>query len=87
MIIGMEYAGEGKKLDEIAATLGAIRAQGTDWRRAFSMGLFQGAGVVVGGILALALTGWILGLLGVIPGFDRFEGYLNAVVSDYEHRP
>ncbi|HRH24597.1 MAG TPA: hypothetical protein PK109_03350 [Candidatus Paceibacterota bacterium] len=72
------------KLEEIAATLTAIRAQGTDWKRAMYMGLFQGAGVIIGSIIALALLGWVLTLLGVVPGFDGFETYLNSIVTEYQ---
>ena len=55
--------------------------------RAFVNGIFHGMGAVVGGIFALALIGWILSLLGVIPGFDRFETYLGDKVDAFEHRP
>ncbi len=75
-----------EKLDQMLATLEAIRAQGTDWKRGLMMGVLQGVGVIIGSIIALALLGWVLGFLGVIPGFDRFESYLNTVVNDYEHR-
>lgn len=78
--------GQSKRLDKIAHSLEAIRAQGTDWKRSFFMGLFQGAGVVAGGIVALAVTGWVLGLLGFIPGFDSLEQSLNGAVDAYEHR-
>ena len=78
--------GQSKKLDQIAHSLEAIRAQGTNWKRSFAMGLFQGAGVVLGGILAVALIGWVLSLLGVIPGFDSLEQTLNSAVQSYEHR-
>ncbi len=80
----MEYSGE--KLNQIATTLEAIKKQGRDWKRAVFMGIFQGAGIVLGGIIALALLGWLLAILGVVPGFDTFEQNLNRAVDAYQRR-
>lgn len=74
------------RLDRIAKSLEVIEMRSISLKRTLLMGVIQGAGVVIGGIIALALISWLLSFLGVIPGFDRFENYLNAVVSDYEHR-
>ncbi|MDB5187762.1 MAG: hypothetical protein JWO50_282 [Candidatus Kaiserbacteria bacterium] len=32
-------------------------------------GIFQGAGAVIGGVFAVVFIGWLLSVLGVIPGF------------------
>jgi hypothetical protein len=74
-----------EQLEEIADDLEALRVRANDPKRSFMTGIFQGAGAVVGGIIALALLGWLLGLLGVIPGFSSFEEKLNAAKSSFEH--
>lgn len=74
-----------EELRDISDGLDVLRAQATP-KASFVRGIFQGAGAVLGGILALALLGWVLGLLGVIPGFDTFEQYLSSVVGDFERR-
>lgn len=76
-----------KELREISEDLEVLRVQSTSHKASFVRGVFQGAGAVVGGVIALALLGWLLTLLGVIPGFDSFEQYLDTVVRDFEHRP
>ena len=42
-------------------------------KRTFLYGIIYGAGAFVGGILAIILIGWILSILGVIPGFEGVE--------------
>lgn len=42
-------------------------------QRTFLYGIIYGAGAFVGGILAVVFLGWLLSVLGVIPGFERFE--------------
>ncbi len=74
-----------KELREISDDMGVLRKQ-TTLRASFVRGLVQGAGAVIGGIVALAVLGWVLGLLGVIPGFDSFETYLSSVVGNFGHR-
>lgn len=74
-----------KELRDIAGDLEVLR-ESTHPKNAFLRGLIQGAGAVIGGVLALSLLGWILSLLGFIPGFDSFEQSLQGVVNSYEHR-
>lgn len=55
-----------------------------NFKRSFVNGIFHGMGAVVGGILALTLLGWLLWLLGILPGFDSFEHYLGSKVHQFE---
>ena len=73
-------------LHGIAENVEMIRARTGNPRRSFLLGIFQGIGVVLGGILAIALSGALLAVLGLIPGFSAFESYLNSAVQTYEHR-
>jgi hypothetical protein len=73
-------------LHEISENISVMRQRTGNPRRSFLLGIFQGVGVVLGGILAVALSGAILALLGLIPGFSSFETYLNSAVQTYEHR-
>jgi hypothetical protein len=74
-----------KHLQEIADEVGALREHTTDPKRSFLMGMFQGAGIIVGSILALAALSWLLSVLGVVPGFDSVERYLNGAVTEYQN--
>ncbi|MBP7770582.1 MAG: hypothetical protein KA066_01570 [Candidatus Pacebacteria bacterium] len=38
--------------------------------KSFYNGMLQGAGIVLGTIVAVVLVGWLLSILGVIPGVD-----------------
>ena len=38
--------------------------------KSFYNGMLQGAGIVLGTIVAVVLAGWLLSILGVIPGVD-----------------
>ncbi len=74
-----------RELKEISDDLGVIR-ESTHPKHAFVRGIFQGVGIVVGSVIALALLGWMLGILGLIPGFDAFENSLKSAVNAYERR-
>ncbi len=70
-----------KELREIGDGIDALKAQ-TTRTASFLRGIYHGAGAVVGGVIALALLGWLLGILGVIPGFSTFEEYLAGIVRE-----
>jgi hypothetical protein len=59
---------EAKKVEVL---LGEIRSN-TQARpsRSFINGMLYGGGVVLGTLVGVALVGWLLTVLGVIPGFD-----------------
>ena len=59
-----------------AATMTEVHAPaptgGSRWR------LLYGAGWILGSLLAILLIGWILSLMGVIPGLDRIATGFQA---------
>ncbi|MBP6860197.1 MAG: hypothetical protein KBC38_01380 [Candidatus Pacebacteria bacterium] len=71
-----------EKLTEISNELEEIKHKvaPTRWR-VLRNGLYQGAGVVLGGAIAVVLIGWLLAFLGVIPGFHDTAEYLRGIVE------
>ena len=69
-----------EKLTEISNELEEIKHKvaPTRWR---VHGLYQGAGVVLGGAIAVVLIGWLLAFIGVIPGFHDTAEYLRSIVE------
>lgn len=61
---------EVKQLREIKRELRNIE-QNTSAKWWIVHGMLYGAGWVIGSLLAVLLIGWILSLVGVIPGLDR----------------
>lgn len=58
-----------KKLEEINKNLVEIKKRtGGSWR-ALWHGMLRGAGTVIGVVLILAIIGWFLNAIGVIPAF------------------
>lgn len=72
-----------KHLEHIDKELGEIRDRTPAPQRAFLLGLLQGAGALIGGILALALLGWALAFFGVIPGFVDISHYIQNSVDNF----
>ncbi len=71
-----------EKLTEISNELEEIKHKVAPSRwRVLRNGLYQGAGVVLGGALAVVLIGWLLSFLGVIPGFHDTAEYLQDIVN------
>lgn len=68
-----------EQLARIEENLEEIKERTPTPRRAFLTGILQGAGAVVGGIAAIILLGWILSLLGILPGFSSIAHYLQDV--------
>lgn len=66
-------------LKEIENDLEEIKERTGNPRRSFVNGIFQGAGAIVGSIIALALLGILLSVLGVIPGFDIVTEYFKTL--------
>ncbi len=67
---------------KVEALLGEIKSN-TESKpsRSFFNGMLYGAGIVLGTIVGVVLVGWVLSVLGVIPGFDilahRFSDILQ----------
>lgn len=49
--------------------------------RNFYYGMLYGAGIVLGTILAVIAVGWILSILGVIPGFDVIANNISDILN------
>lgn len=70
-----------KQLKKIQSELSQIKEVTTNPRRAFFNGILYGAGAFVGGILAITLLGWLLSLLGFIPGFSEIVSIFTGAVE------
>jgi hypothetical protein len=47
----------------------------------FWRGIMQGAGAIVGSVLMLIFLGWLLSILGVIPGFSEIAEYIRSYLE------
>jgi hypothetical protein len=54
---------------------------GTTWWRPLFNGALQGAGIVIGTILTVALLGWVLSIFGIIPGFGELATQLQQIMN------
>ena len=57
---------------------------GSTWT-AFLRGILQGGGAVVGSLITIILIGFLLSILGVIPGFKSISAYVGSVVVQIRH--
>lgn len=71
-----------KHLEEIEEDLDINRKRTGDPKRSFVSGLFQGAGAIVGSLIALAALGTILSFIGVIPVFADASHYLHTLIEE-----
>lgn len=72
-----------KHLEHIEQELEEIKERTPAPGRSFINGIWQGAGALLGGILALTLLGWTLSLFGIIPGFADISHYFQNIVSNF----
>lgn len=72
-----------KHLEHIEQELGEIKNRTPARPLGFAYGLWQGAGIFLGGILALTLLGWVLSFFGLIPGFGTIAAYLQTIVANF----
>jgi predicted lipid-binding transport protein (Tim44 family) len=56
-------------LKNIQEELSELKEQTANPWASFARGILQGAGAIVGGIAAIILLGWVLYVMGLIPGF------------------
>lgn len=71
-----------KHLTAIETELKAIKkAQMPPLGLQFIRGIIYGFGYVVGAIIIIAIIGWILNQIGVIPAFAHFVGTLQHYLS------
>jgi hypothetical protein len=69
------------KLEEIHAELENIAGLSADTGRWFVRGMLQGAGAIVGSIIMLAVLGWALSAIGLIPGAGEIAHYISGYLS------
>lgn len=74
-----------ERLENIEEDLEEIKNRTPNRRQAFVYGVWHGAGTLVGGILGLALLGWLLTLFGVLPGLDLLVPYAQRMVDNFRH--
>lgn len=70
-----------RQLKEIKKELSEIKVRTADFKRTFVSGALYGAGALVGGIATIAIIGWILNLLGIIPGLSVLADYIRSLVE------
>jgi hypothetical protein len=73
-------------LSRIEGELETIKNRTPDSKRSFINGVWQGAGVVLGGIVAVLLLGWVLFIFGLIPGFGFITSHLKDAVAEWRGR-
>jgi tetrahydromethanopterin S-methyltransferase subunit A len=54
--------------------------------KVFVQGIWHGVGYLIGLILAIALVGWILNLIGVIPFLKNIANELNMILDNFRTR-
>lgn len=57
----------------------------TRWRM-FVQGVWRAVGYLLGLLIVIALLGWILNIIGVIPWFSNLAGELSNILSDIRNR-
>jgi hypothetical protein len=70
-----------RQLKKIERELVQIKDRTQNPRRLFLNGILYGSGAFVGGVLAIVLVGWLLSVLGVIPGLSEIAVYLQPIVD------
>lgn len=68
-----------KKLDEMENTLKSIEKilNPSRWQL-LVQGLWRGIGYIIGVLVALAIIGWILNVMGIIPIFQNFSNEMRS---------
>ncbi len=73
------------RLEKIEGQLDAIRMNTErSWRELLLAGFLRGTGIVIGGALTIALAGWGLTLLGIVPGAEEIADYLSHIILSTE---
>jgi hypothetical protein len=75
-----------RQLKEIKKELSEIKERTVNPKRVFFNGVLYGAGALVGGIVAVALIGWLLAVLGIIPGLNELADYLRSLMGQLPSR-
>lgn len=73
-----EVGTEIEHLEDIKAELEELNENTAATSTWFLRGILQGAGAIIGSILMLIVLGWLLHILGLIPGFETIAGYVGT---------
>ena len=73
-------------LAKIESELEEIKERTADPKRSLFNGILSGAGAILGSIAALIILGWLLSLIGILPGFGSIAAYLHGVVDRFNNR-
>lgn len=76
-----ELAEDIEQLHEIKTDLQDLKQLTGSNKAWFFRGILQGAGAIIGSIAMLILLGWILSILGVIPGANELTDYIRAYMD------
>ncbi len=67
--------------EDIKSDLEDIKTLTGDSGTWFWRGIMQGAGAIIGSILMLILLGWVLSIVGIIPGFGELADYIRSYLD------
>ena len=73
-------------LEKIEEELEQIKERTNDPKRSLFNGILSGMGAIVGSIAALILLGWLLWLVGILPGLGSLAAYLHGIVDRFNTR-
>jgi hypothetical protein len=73
-------------LEKIEAELEEIKERTSDPKRSLFNGILSGMGAILGSIIALIILGWLLWLVGILPGFGLLAAYLHGIVDKFNTR-
>jgi hypothetical protein len=71
-----------ERLEHIEEDLDEIKRRTPDHWIAFRNGILQGAGAIVGGIVAILILGWLLSLFGFIPGLGVIAQTIRDAMAE-----
>jgi hypothetical protein len=71
-----------ERLENIEGDLEEIKNRTPNQWISFRNGILQGAGAVVGGIIAVLILGWILSIFGLIPGLNVIAHNIQDAMSE-----
>ncbi|MFA7252512.1 MAG: hypothetical protein WC027_01510 [Candidatus Paceibacterota bacterium] len=57
----------------------------TRWKM-FTQGIWRAVGYLLGLLIAIALLGWVLNIIGVVPWFQNIAEELNNILGDIRTR-
>lgn len=76
-----ELAEDIEQLHEIKTDLQDLKQLTGSNKAWFLRGMLQGAGAIIGSIAMLIFLGWLLSILGVIPGAAELSVYIQAYMD------